>query len=150
MRKTIIITNSNEISSSLVRYLNYILHKNRLYPHTFNDLRIMSREIVEMDFIIIEVYRLEGSSIDDYGLDMFLSFVKIGKKGILLHIDRIENSGLGIQDSLFKLPGEMGELVEKLEDMKLQEKIELSEKNIKFLKESFLYRVVKDHHRRHG
>lgn len=149
--RTLIVSNTNEFNESLKRYLGYKeFRSKRVLLYTFNDLRIMSREILEMDFIVTEAYRLEVNSIDDYGLGMFLSFLKNGKKGILLHIDRIENSGLGIRDFLFKIPGRMGELMKKIEIIKSKEKIELSGESIKLLKESFPYRVVKDHHSGHG
>lgn len=147
--KTLIITNSRETSSSLARYMNYTNYENESLTYAFNDLRVIPREILEIDFIISESYRVEENTIDDYGLDMFLSFLKRGKKGILLHIDRIENLELRIQEFLFKLPGEMRELARKIEDLNLKEKIELSDEDVKLLKDSFPYRVIKDHHRRH-
>ena len=152
MLKTLIITNSREISVSLARYLNYRNFVNsEVSVYTFNDLRIIPREILEMDFVVSEVYRLERISIGDYGLDIFLSFIRMGKKGILMHIDKIRNSERRIQEFLFKLPGEMKELVGKINNLKSKEKIELSEEDVKLLKDWFPYRVVKDHHHgRHG
>jgi hypothetical protein len=154
--RILIVSNSNEFNDSLSRYLEHKeLSRGNASLYTFEDLRIMPREILEMDFVISEVYRIEDNTIDNYGLDIFLSFLRMGKKGILLHIDSIKNSKTIVQNSasriqkiLFKLPGEMKGLVNKLKNLRSKERTELKKEDVELLKDWFPYRVVKDHH--HG
>lgn len=147
--RILIVSNSFELNNSIYRYLKFISGHFPTATYTFNDLRVIPREILERDFIITEVYRFSLDSIDDYGLDMFLSFVRMGKSGILLHVDRIENFDLSNRRFLFKVPEKTKELLEKMKLLESEERIVLSSEDIRRLKEFFPYKVVKDHHKRH-
>jgi hypothetical protein len=145
--RILIVTNSFDLNNSIYRYLKFI--SSHLFPttYTFVDLRVISREILERDFIITEVYRVSLDSIDDYGLDMFLSFLRMGKTGILLHVDRIEDLGLSNRSFLFKVPEKTKDLLEKTKLLESEEGIALSPDDIRRLKESFPHRTAKGHHR---
>ena len=146
MRK-LLITNSVELNDSLQRYLQYCGDSNIEISLTFVEMFKISREVLEMDLVIVEAYRIAEGSIDDYGLDVFLNFIRRGKKALLIHSE-IQDSGFEVEDVLFKVPGKMKELRDKVERLREKEKIELSEAGVKLLKEWFPYRVTKDHHKR--
>lgn len=146
MRK-LLVTNSAELNASLLRYLRFCGGNNVEISRTFADMFTIPREILEMDLVIVEAYRILEKSIDDYGLDIFLSFIRMGKKGMLIY-NQIQDSRFKIEGLLFRVPGEMNELSGKLVKLGLEEKVQLSEEDVKLLKTWFPFRVVKNHHKR--
>ncbi len=150
MLKILIVTNSYELNNVFVQFLRSRLNNvSDITAYTFDELdKIIPREILEANFIITEAYRVSENSIDDYGLDMFLNFLKRNNRGILIYWGKVakEVEESEINNLLFRVPNKLDELEKKIKYIYKNFTIKLTADDQKALKKSFPFRVIKNHH----
>lgn len=143
--KWYIITNNAEINKSLIRYLKYIFNGEIFEQRLLTDFDIMiSQNILDFDFFIVEAYKIGNGKITDRGAEIFKTFTKM-KKCLLFYIQAEKEPTENLKKFLLKLPEETHKLKEKIKNIQ-ESDIKLTEEDEKRLDEMFVYKEVSDHH----
>ncbi|HIE05626.1 MAG TPA: hypothetical protein EYP58_02385 [bacterium (Candidatus Stahlbacteria)] len=148
----LVLTNTIDLGEALMRFLRFT--ESEPYDTsflTFSDLRMLSQDILNTNFLITEAVNIEDDSLESKGIEFLLSFNRIGKKVMLFYIDAVPTKlTKNLEYIVLKLPFDLPEFSNKLSRLISSPMITLNEHDKLILEQMFPYKTVKDHHHRKG
>ena len=144
----LVLTNTMEVGVALLRFIKFTfseIHNNSFL--TFSDLRMMSRDILNAEFLIVEAVNIEKDSLENRRVEFLLSFNRIGKKVLLLYLNGVSVPLThNLKKIMLKLPYEIAELKDRIAQLLETELVVLNEQDRRILEQMFPYKTEKDHH----